>query len=97
MKSSCSKQLVELILSEASFADEGSERAFGQFAVVGHGQTPARWLAQNDMAAGLVVHFITELAESLDGVCARTDGQATHRATSTISSATGPGTGRAEG
>ena len=86
------KQFVELVLGDARLADEGAERAFSQFAVVGHGQTPARSLAQDDMAAGLVVHLVSELPESFDGVCAGADGQAAHRATSTISSATGPGT-----
>lgn len=81
------------MLGDARLADEGTERAFSQFAVVEHGQTPAESLAQDYMAAGLVVHLLSELPESFDGVCAGADGQAAHTTTSTISSATGPGTG----
>src|SRR2546425_4909809 len=88
-----SEQCAELFLGEAGLADEGAERAFGKFTVVGNGQPAARWVTQNNMAAGLMVHFITEFAEGFDRVCTGTDGQAAHTKTSTISSATGLGIG----
>jgi hypothetical protein len=45
------------------------------------------------VAAGLMVHLITDLAEGFDNLCAGTDGQPAHTETSTISSATGLGMG----
>lgn len=88
-----SQQFVKLFPGDAGLADERAQRAFGQFAMVGNAQAPARRLAQDDMAAGLMVHLVTELSEGLDCVCAGTDGQPAHTVTSTISSTIGPGTG----
>lgn len=59
------KRFAELFLGDAGFPDEGAERGFGQLAVIGHGQPAAGWLAQNDVAAGLVIHFVTVLSEGL--------------------------------
>jgi|SRR5438105_12257728 len=88
-----SEQCAELFLGEAGLANEGSESAFGKFAVVGNGQPAASQMAQNNMTAGLMIHLVTEYAEGFDGVCPGTHGQAAHKETSTISSATGLGIG----
>ena len=70
-----------------------NEGAFGQFAMIGHGQpTPIR-MSQNDVASRLVVDLITEPAESLDGLLTGADRQVAHVGTSTISSVMGGGIG----
>src|SRR6266511_2115093 len=88
-----SKQFAELFPGDAGLADKGAERAFGQLAMIGNSQTPTRWMPQDDVAASLVVHFVTEFSESFDRVCTGTDRQAVHTGTSTISSVMPPGIG----
>ena len=88
-----SKRITELFLGETGFANEGTECALGKLAVVGNGQPAASRMAQNNMAACLVVHFVTEILKGFDGTGTGADGQAAHTGTSTISSATGPGIG----
>lgn len=64
------QQFDQLFLGQPGFADEGADCAFGQFAVVGNSQAPARRLAQNDVATALMVHFVAEFSEYFDRVCA---------------------------
>src|SRR5205823_10751835 len=52
-----------------------------------------RRMAQNNMAAGLMVHFVIELAEGFHRVCTGTDGQTAHTGTSMISSVMPEGIG----
>ena len=86
-----SKQFSELFLGKASLADKGTECAFGQLAVIGDGQASAGRLAKENMAASLMIDFITEFSEGLGRICAGADGQPANMGTSTISSTTGAG------
>jgi len=56
-----SEQISELFLGKTGFADYGAERALGKLAMIGHGQTAACRMAQNNVAVRLIVHFVTEL------------------------------------
>ena len=88
-----SKQIAELFFIEAGLADERAECAFCKLTVIGDCQATARRMAQNNVAAALMVHFVADPAEGLYRVCTGTDGQPAHTGTSTISSATGLGMG----
>ena len=79
-----SQQVRELFLGQAGFADQGAKRAFGQFTVIRDGQTPSRWMPQNEVAAGLMIQFVTDFAESFDGVRTRADGKPAHTGISMI-------------
>jgi len=85
-KSSLSKQFAELFFGQAGLANERTKRAFCQLPMIGHGQSATRSVAQDDVAAGLMVHSVTNTAECLDSVRTRTDGKAAHAGISTISS-----------
>ena len=91
--SKCSQQFAELFLGETRLADEGAECAFGEFAVAGDGQTTALWIAQDHVAAGLIIHLATEFSKGFNSFRTGTNRQAAHTETSTISSATGLGIG----
>ena len=82
-----------MLLGQASVADKGAECALGEFAVVGNGEATARGMTLDDVAAGLVVSFVTDLAEGFDGVSTGTDREAAHTVTSMISSVMGLGRG----
>ena len=86
MNCSCSQQFAELFPGQTGFPNQRAKRAFGQLPVIGHRQSATRSVAQDDVAAGLMVHRVADAAESLDRVCARTDGKAAHAGISTISS-----------
>lgn len=86
MRNPRSQQRTELFLRQTGFTNERAKRAFGQFPVIRHGQPAARSVAKNDIAAGLVIHDVTDALERLDRVRAGTDGQAAHAGISTISS-----------
>lgn len=89
------QQRGELLLGQARFADESAERALGEFTVIGNGQTPAAGMAQDHVAAGLMVEFVAQLAKGFDRVGAGANREAAHTETSTISSVIGEGTGSA--
>lgn len=88
-----SQQLAELFLGQTGLADEHAQCALGQLPVIRDGQTATRRMAQDDVAAGLVVHRVADTDESFDRVRARTNGKAAHAGTSMISSLMPRGTG----
>lgn len=61
--------------------------------MVRYGQTALVGMTHNDVAAGLMVHHLPQLAEGLDGISSGTDWQVAHYPTSTISSVMGRGIG----
>ena len=63
-----SEQIRELFFGEASLPNESAESAFGKLAVIGDGQAAARRMAEDDVAAGLVVHFVAEFSKGFDRV-----------------------------
>ena|ERR1043166_2455090 len=87
------QQRGELFLGQARFADEGAERAFGEFAMVGNGESATAGMAQDHVAAGLVVEFVTQLAKSFDRVSTGANREAAHIGTSTMASVMGDGSG----
>ena len=86
MNCSCSQQFAELFPGQTGFPNQRAKRAFGQLPVIGHRQSATRSVAQDDMAAGLVVHRVADAPESLDRIRAGADGKAAHAGISTISS-----------
>ena len=62
------EQFAELFLGQAGFADQGAQRSLGQFAMIRHSETTHGRMAEDDVAAGLVVHFVAELAECPHGI-----------------------------
>lgn len=87
------QQRNELFLGQARFADEGTECALGEFAVIGNGESATAGMAQDHVAAGLVVEFVAQLAESFDHVSAGANREAAHTGTSMMASVMGDGTG----
>jgi hypothetical protein len=55
----------ELFDRDAGFADQGTQRALGDFAVVGNCEAPVRRLRmpQDDVAASLPIELVPELSE----------------------------------
>lgn len=93
MKDARSQQFGKLLPRQTGLANERAERAFGQLWMIGHGQTAARSVSKDDVAAGWMVHRVAGAPESLDRVRAGTHGQAAHTGTSTISSVMAAGIG----
>lgn len=87
------KQCDELFPGEPGLADKGAQEIFGEPGMVGHGQAPARGVAQNHVAAGLVLKLIPDLAECLDSLSTGTGREPSHTGTSIIFSVIEPGTG----
>ena len=87
------EELDELFLGQTGIADQSAERAFGKLTMVGDCQPTTGRMAKDDVAAGLMIHFVGDLAKGAHGVRARTDWQAAHTETSTISSVIPPGIG----
>ena len=73
---------------QADLPDQASERALGEFAVIGNRETAVRRVpvAEDDVAAGLMVHHIAESLERPDGLLAGYHGQLRQVGTSTVSS-----------
>lgn len=88
-----SEQVAELFLGQTGLADQRPEGAFGEFAVVGHREASHGGMAQNNVAACLVIDFLTHLAKGANDVRAGAHRQLAHAGTSTTSSVTGRGTG----
>lgn len=61
-----SEQLRELFLGQTGLANQGAEGAFGEFAMVGNGEAATRRMAQNDVAARLMIHRVTDSAKDFD-------------------------------
>jgi hypothetical protein len=88
-----SEQLCEWLFGHTGLANQGAECPLREFAVVGHGEAPARGMPEDLVAARLVIHVIADLLKRADRVRAATDWQRGHTETSMIASVTGPGTG----
>jgi hypothetical protein len=63
-----SKQIEELSDGDPRFADQRSQSALREFAVIGNREPPERGIAvaQNDMTALLAIDLVSELAERRD-------------------------------
>jgi hypothetical protein len=61
--------------------------------MVGHREPAHLWMAQDDVAAGLMVHLVAELLKGADGLLAGASRKPAHPEISTISSLMGGGTG----
>ena len=83
-----SEQGFEFIDGESGFSNDGSQSSFGELVVVRNGKT-TKWfdrLTEDDVAAALVIKFITDLPQRADNFSARDDWQPAQSATSTNSS-----------
>lgn len=80
---------------DAGFANQPAQRSLRKLAMVRNRQAPmGRLLApQDDVATGLVVFFVAQLAECLDCRAARQDGKPAQARTSTSSSLMAGGIG----
>ena len=67
-----SKQIDKLFNGQSSIANQSTESAARQFTPIRNRQVHVRRLAasQNDVAAGLMIHFITDIFECADGLTA---------------------------
>ena len=61
-----SEQVAEFFLGQTGLADERPESAFGKFTVVGHREAAHGGMAQNDVAARLMIDFVPHLAKGTD-------------------------------
>jgi hypothetical protein len=59
---------------------DSTQGSFGQFPVVGDGQSSMGWNAQpeDDVAPSLVIHLIANLRKCLDDLSSRDDGKLRH-------------------
>ena len=86
------QQVRELLLGQPRLADQGAQSPFGEFPMIRHRQPALGRMPQNNVAAGLMIHFVAQLTERLDRVRAGSHRQTAHAGTSTTSSLTGSGT-----
>jgi len=59
-----SEQIDKLIFRQAGFTNQRPQCSLGQGPVIGHSETAHLKVAQNDVAAGLVVHLVAQLLKS---------------------------------
>ena len=61
--------------------------------MIGHSESAHLRVAQDDVAAGLMIYRVAHFLEGADGLLPGANGQAAHAGISTISSLMGDGTG----